>query len=199
MNRLKRPFTETQMPLIIAGGALAALIIVIVMFFSGGPDDADRLTRLENAVGALDSQVQEMERALSRVKQQDGVIETLIHKAALIDDASPERIEALEKQLANLQQQLTGTVKKPETPAETGAAAPEAGSQPAAADAKPPVKRPATPKARVDYHEVKAGETLYQISRQHKISLDQLRRLNNLEEGGLIRPGQKLVVSGKNR
>ena len=203
MNRLKRPLSETQMPLVIAGSALLVLVIIIVVFLTRGPDEEDRLMRLENAVATLETRVQEMDGALSRIRQQDDVIEMLINKVDRIDDAVPERIDALEKQLANLQQQIVGSGGKAETPSqtETASAAGEGGDAGSGAStaSKPPVKRPTTPKTKVDYHEVKTGETLYQISRRYDLSVAELRRRNDLEPGGLIRPGQKLIVGGKSR
>lgn len=202
MNRLKRPLSETQMPLILAGSALLVLVVIIVVFLTRGPDEEDRLTRLENAVTTLETRVQEADRTLSRTRRQDDVIEMLINKMDGIEDAVPERIDALEKQLASLQQQIVGSGKNPGTPPAEATDAKEAGDDAGTGSStasKPPVKRPTTPKSKVDYHEVKAGETLYQISRQHDISVAALRRLNNLEPGALIRPGQKLVVGGKGR
>ncbi len=200
MNRLKRPLSEAQMPLILAGSALLVLVIIIGVFLTRGPNEEDRLMRLENAVSALEIRIQEMNQAVSRIRQQDDVIEMLTHKVNLIQDAVPERIDALEKQLANLQQQLVGSGGKTEAvPEKKTITKKEGDGDTSASQAAPPVKRPTTPKTRVDYHEVKAGETLYQISRRYDISVEEVRRLNNLEAGALIRPGQKLIVNGRSR
>jgi LysM repeat protein len=45
------------------------------------------------------------------------------------------------------------------------------------------------------YHEVKKGETLYRISKQYGITVDELRRLNKLSSNQPIEVGQKLLVS----
>ena len=45
------------------------------------------------------------------------------------------------------------------------------------------------------YHEVKKGETLYRISKQYGITVDELRRLNKLSPTQPIEVGQKLLVS----
>jgi membrane-bound lytic murein transglycosylase D len=45
------------------------------------------------------------------------------------------------------------------------------------------------------YHEVKRGETLYRISKQYGITVDELRRLNKLSPNQPIEVGQKLLVS----
>jgi len=47
-----------------------------------------------------------------------------------------------------------------------------------------------------EYYEVRPGDTLYGISQKYGISLDALRRLNGLAPDHLIRPGEKLIVSG---
>jgi len=47
-----------------------------------------------------------------------------------------------------------------------------------------------------EYYEVRPGDTLYRISQKYGIALDELRRLNGLAPDHLLRPGQKLIVSG---
>jgi LysM repeat protein len=44
------------------------------------------------------------------------------------------------------------------------------------------------------YHEVVAGETLYSISRHHSLTVEELRRLNQLKSGEIIHPKQMLLV-----
>lgn len=46
-------------------------------------------------------------------------------------------------------------------------------------------------------HIVKRGETLWSISREYGLPVEKLRALNNLDEGSVIRPEQKLRISGK--
>lgn len=43
------------------------------------------------------------------------------------------------------------------------------------------------------YHTVRSGESLWTISRSYGVSIDQIRRLNNLQSNSL-RPGQRLQV-----
>ena len=45
-----------------------------------------------------------------------------------------------------------------------------------------------------NYHEVLAGETLYDISRRHGITVDELRRLNQIEPEAIIYPKQRLLI-----
>ena len=59
---------------------------------------------------------------------------------------------------------------------------------------QPTAKSPETvSKAR--YHRVRAGETLYGISRRYGLTIEELRRLNKLPKEATIYPDQKLLIS----
>ena len=45
------------------------------------------------------------------------------------------------------------------------------------------------------YHKVHSGDTLYSISRKYGLSVEKIRRLNNLSDNKPIQPGQKLIVT----
>ena len=49
--------------------------------------------------------------------------------------------------------------------------------------------------ADIRYHQVKAGETLYGISRRYGLTVDELRQVNRLAPGAVIYPDQELIVS----
>jgi LysM repeat protein len=48
------------------------------------------------------------------------------------------------------------------------------------------------------YHKVVRGDTLYSISKKYGLSVDEIRRLNNLSDSKPIQPGQKLMVTTGN-
>jgi LysM repeat protein len=89
------------------------------------------------------------------------------------------QFQALEAKLGQSLNQINGKL-----------ASLEKSQQPAAKPAKKTAK--ASP-AKV--HVVKAGETLYQISRQYGLTVDQLKKINKLGTDVTIRPGQELKVS----
>ena len=61
---------------------------------------------------------------------------------------------------------------------------------------EPVAAKPAPPKQTAPrMHTVKAGENLYQISRQYNISVEELRKLNGIGGDLIIKPGQQLKVS----
>ena len=47
----------------------------------------------------------------------------------------------------------------------------------------------------IRYHTVRSGDTLWGISRQYRLSVDELVRLNKMDSKAAIYPGMKLMVS----
>ena len=60
---------------------------------------------------------------------------------------------------------------------------------------KAPVSKQATSQEKKQYHNVVRGDTLYSISRKYGLSVEEIRRLNNLNKNQPIQPGQKLMVT----
>jgi lipid-binding SYLF domain-containing protein len=58
-------------------------------------------------------------------------------------------------------------------------------------------KEPMSP-GKERYYEVRPGDTLYRIAKQHGISVDELCRLNTITKNDPIHPGQKLLVAPSN-
>ncbi len=49
--------------------------------------------------------------------------------------------------------------------------------------------------AKPQIHKVRAGETLYRISRRYGITVEQLRKINNLGPNAKIYPGQEIKLA----
>jgi LysM repeat protein len=67
-------------------------------------------------------------------------------------------------------------------------------SQKSSPKATPAASQSKTKAATPRIHVVKAGETLYQLSRKYGVTVDQLKKFNNMGKDVTIRPGQELVV-----
>ena len=93
--------------------------------------------------------------------------------------ALEQKIAGLEKQIAELQEKIT--VSRP-APVVAPKPTPPASSKPAVSLEK-------------QYHTVQKGESLSGISNKYKVSVEELRKLNNLSATKPIRVGQKLLVS----
>ena len=149
------------------------VVIFLVLIFAGGilyflskrPTGSDA-TLLQSRMAALEQRIAGLEK---RVAELQGKISAPGPDLALLQrvDALSQKVEALEKQ-----KQPTAEPKaKPSTP-----------SKPTASTEK-------------KYHTVKKGETLYGISKKYRISVEELRKLNNLSKDQWPRAGQKLLVS----
>lgn len=51
-----------------------------------------------------------------------------------------------------------------------------------------------TPRVRTIYYKVRRGDSLYRISRKYNVSVNEVRRWNNLPDGKHLQPGQKLKL-----
>lgn len=60
---------------------------------------------------------------------------------------------------------------------------------------KTPVPKQAISQEKKEYHNVVRGDTLYSISKKYGLSVEEIRRLNNLNKNQSIQPGQKLMVT----
>jgi LysM repeat protein len=173
-------YTISQGKILLFGGAgLFVLIILVVLLFLGGrgapSEDLSliqaRLTQMEariKAAIAMGNRLQQFEEKEKEVRQ--ALLKTDLSIRTIKGDLN-QLIEAFE----SLQKKTTPIPKKAEAPK--------------------PVKEASIAQAEEGYHLVSRGETLYRISKKYGISVDDLRRLNNMDSNALIHPGQKLLVA----
>lgn len=151
---------------------LGALLILIfaggILYFLSKRSTGDGASLLTLKVAALEQKAAGLEKQLTELQGKLPPSGTDSAPALLQRlDALTQKVEAIEKQ----RQSKTGPKAKP------------------SALLKPIVS---TDKK---YHTVQKGETLYQISKKYKISVEELRKLNNLSADKPLRIGQKLLVS----
>lgn len=167
------------------GAGLLALIIFFLVLFPKDPEtpgdrspeaSEDRLKQIEERLSGLEWMDERVTRVEERNKTLDSFAQRLDKIEASISSKTDEitkRLEHLEKKTAGFRARDTVTrkpVKVPET------------------------RKPSVRRTGVRFHEVRAGENLYQISRKYKLSVEELRRLNQLAPGAPIHPGEKLKV-----
>jgi len=155
------------------------VVVFLAMLFFSGSDPSEptpKLKTLEKRMMQLENRLAALEPQTGQAKSADPENQKITQYMGRFDRfeaATTERMDHLTKRLDNLSKK---------TPV-----------------AKPPVtKRPAadasTKKTDVQYHLVSKGETLYSISRAYGLTLDELRRLNKLDDKVSIYPGQKLKI-----
>ena len=168
---LRKPFV----PYIAAGVVALVVILGFTLFGSSSQNEA-----LTEEMGLLSKRLDDIEFRIGNLEQATSGDAGL---TGLRDDTAnlAQQFKDLQTKVGQSLNQINDKIaalEKSQTPP----------AKPAPAAAKP-AKAP-TPKI----HVVKAGETLYQISRKYGLTVDQLKQLNKLGQDMTIRPGQELVV-----
>ncbi len=156
-------------------GAVGLIIIVILlMIFLSGPKDtvaSRQLKSLELKIQQLEKKLASigaMDQALKRLDKQEEKLDLISERFGRFNSTVTTQIDQIIKELGALHQ------KSSQTP------------QPLNAD-----QQKTTPK----FHQVRPKETLWGISRQYGLTLDQLRSYNNMSSRATIQPGQKLKLT----
>lgn len=170
---LRKPFV----PYIAAGVVALVVILGFIMFGTSSQNDA-----LTEEVALLAKHLDDIEFRLGNLEQANSGEESLATLRKNFEDLT-RQFQALETKLGQNLNQINGklaTLEKKQKPTAKQAATPPQEKKAKAASAK--------------VHVVKAGETLYQISRKYGLTVDQLKQLNDMGKNVTIQPGQKLNV-----
>lgn len=170
---------KSSLAYIMGGIGLIIIVILLVIVLAGPSDVADR-----EQLQALDERIQKLEKQLTTI--------------GLLDQALV-RIDDNEKELSLIMERVdrfegTVTTQIDQIIQELGKLHQKEGSAPAAKTKSPPPVAKSIPKKQPKVHEVRAGETLYSISRRYGLTVDQLRTYNDIGKDAAIHPGQKLKL-----
>jgi len=147
--------------------------ILLVVIFAGGILYFFSKRPTGDEVSFLQSKVIELERKNAELEKQLGELQGKIGTITPASDLIL-RMEALAQKVEALEKQPTAESRRK----------PSAPSKPAVSTEE-------------QYHTVQKGETLYRISKRYGISVEELRKLNNLSEDQPIYTGQKLRISSQ--
>jgi len=182
-----RNFLEGRGKLLILGGIGIFVLVLLVVIFSSGKETVSerqlqdilaRLDVLDSRLVGLENQESGRQQSLVRM-QGDFSILTM-----RVDKLSREMREQFAEVAARREQPAVTTPRPTQQPARQ--------TTQAAAPAQPAPARPAA--AKPILHEVRAGETLFRISRTYGVTVDEIRRLNKLGANNVIYPGQVLTI-----
>ena len=169
---LRKPFV----PYIAAAVVALVVILGFTMYSSNSQNDT-----LSEEVALLTKRLDDIEFRLGNIEQANAGDTGLTALRTQTENLA-QQVQNLETKLGQNLNQINGklaALEKDQKPAATTAPA-----------ASPKKTKAATPRM----HVVKAGETLYQISRKYGVTVDQLKKFNNMGKDVTIRPGQELVV-----
>lgn len=174
---------KTPILLILLAVTMVALVVVLFILLNNSSDSisARKLAAMEERIQSLEERLDKytsIDEKVTRIWEQAKSFEKFKDRFDRSEASMSLRMDHLTMSLETLQKQLKENTPPPR-PADSG-------------KATPPSPQPETSK--IQYHEVTAGDTLYNISKKYNLSVDELRKLNRMDPNSVIVPGQKLIV-----
>ncbi|MFH1581858.1 MAG: LysM peptidoglycan-binding domain-containing protein [Pseudomonadota bacterium] len=159
---------------------IAFLILIILLFFFSSRNGVD-----DKQVAAIDTRLKKLEERIATVEIANIYI-TKIWEEAKTFEQFKERFNRSEASMTVRMNNIAEGQDKLQI--KMAEAIPEkSGSQ------KPTEVSKKTAKKR--YHTVRAGESLYVISRRYGLTVKKIQHLNKLNDRSVIYPGQKLLLT----
>ena len=155
--------------LIIATIAVIILIIASTLLFKAH----DRAVKVD--INTVNLKLTTLEMGVSRLEGEVKELRQFVSERQAPERHPTQQIDELSKRLDRLENQITAVAVGPQA----STTAPEK----------------ITPQTKAEYHEVRRGETLFGISKDYGLSLEQLCRFNEITPETPIHPGQKLLIS----
>ncbi|MBW1820397.1 MAG: LysM peptidoglycan-binding domain-containing protein [Deltaproteobacteria bacterium] len=169
---------SSPIPIVLLGLGFFVMIVLFIVFLSKTNDIAGK------------TEIISIEKRLALLEERFGKVDEIDEKLILLDmqgkkiELFIDRFDRFETSLSLkmdiINNELYTSKKKGKKTAESK---------------KPEQKKIVKKITHLTYHEVKAKETLYQISRRYGLTVDDLRKLNRLTPEAVIHPGQKLIVA----
>jgi LysM repeat protein len=174
----KKFFTSEQLVFAAVSIGLMVLVILIGWFVlqKKFATNTNQLKKLETRITQFENKLAKIEGIGDQILQLETQVEnftTTINRFDRFETSMSVKMDALNRQLASFQNPSM-TIK-------------EAGAASKTTSKKSDV-------ATTRQHIVQAGETLYKISRQYGLTVEEMRRSNNLDANSVIYPGQKLTL-----
>jgi LysM repeat protein len=169
-------------------GAVGVVLLATLLFSNiSGPGDLARISDLEQRIERLEHRLEKVDgvdEKVTHIWEQAKSFETFKTRFDRSEASMSLRMDHLAMSLDALQKKTDETLNKIEGLGERAA-------PPATPASPPPAKKAATAKT----HTVVAGDTLFSISRRYKLSVEQLRSINQLDDQAMIHVGQTLRVN----
>lgn len=164
--------------LVLAIVALVAALLMLVMEGEGGAVEQQQLAKMEQEIGQLQERLDKYEAIDEKVTliwEQAKSFEKFKDRFDRSEASMSLRMDHLTMSLEAMQKQSAGKAVEAESPEKEKDTASEDGKT-------------------IKYHQVKAGETLYSISKRYGLKVTDLRVMNNMSPDSVIQTGQKLIV-----
>ena len=160
--------SPSKAPYVLVGAGVLIVVILVFLFLKPGK----RAAGPESETGP---RLELLERRVAQIESRIGAPSPVEEKVESLFKGVSERLSLIEKDLGRLKEDMESVKKIAPT-----AALPE--------------KAQASPPAPSAYHVVSRGETLYRIALRYNMTLEELRRLNDLKPDQPLLVGQRLRV-----
>jgi LysM repeat protein len=162
------------------------ICISALWYFIPGSDGQDasasyQIERIDERLKIIEAQLQSIQSANVSIKNIEGKIDIIKDELAIVEKKlpAPEIFEKMRQKLDSNEQQ---TIVLSQAIGDYSKSMP-----------RPSAENEIT-QSDAAYHVVKKGESLYRISLNYDLTLDEIRKMNKLTAGSQIFPGQKLAV-----
>lgn len=171
--------------------SLAALLTLLLNSKVGGPGNKEYALleeRLRQAEERLNN-YEAIDEKVSKIWEQAKAFEKFQERFERSEASASLRMDHITSNLEVLQKQI-GEIRKAAPPVSPKKAGDKEKSQ--ATKKKPDEAAPTT--AKMQYHTVAPGDTIYSISKRYNLKMADLLKMNSLDESSTLQLGQKLVV-----
>jgi len=163
-------------------GWLGVVLVILILLFLLVPkpkriSENGRILSLSTRLENLEGQVSSLEKVYQKLAQDESdsaAGKQIIDRIDKLESLLALKTSRLEKNIEDLKKNAARTKVMP--PSE-----------------KPKVKEPEK-STEIEYHIVRKGENLYRIALRYGTKESELIKLNNLKQGAVIYPGQKLRI-----
>lgn len=156
--------------LIFAGIGLLILVIGVTLFFRFHKSSRADLDTIKNRLKTLEQNTPQLAGQVMELRRS-------VSNLNAAGESLTRRMDDLSNKVAQLQKATVEGKAKREAPIRV--------------QTEPAVT------IETEYHQVQPGETLYRIAKKYGLSVAELCRLNQMSKDQAIKPGQKLLVTGK--
>jgi len=192
--------------LVIVGAGVFILVALFVFLpMLQNPADNKPMIEMQAKLKKMEDRLTEMEQNYQKVAQlalQEDKLDQVSSRLDKLGASTTQRLDQMTREIETLHKQpaqvKTESASKPPVAQVKPEPAPKQPTVPRAEAAGSPSKTVETPEKKSSaekYHEVKPLETLYGLGKIYGLTVDELRRLNNMGPTDTVRTGQKLKVS----
>ncbi|MFC1534847.1 LysM peptidoglycan-binding domain-containing protein [Thermodesulfobacteriota bacterium] len=170
---------KDRTPFFIIGAGFLALIILFILNFPKADDSAN-----SEKIRQIDTRLRQIENRLNRIESNEKRISSIDEQRTKFEISLMNRLDSMEALI---------TLKRESNVVKQDTLHKEAIVKKVAK--KEVLKESIKKESKIRHHQIRAGETLYRISIKYGMTVEELRKLNNIGPEAVIYVDQQLIIS----